>query len=690
MVLGLLIHLQSVTGITVNFWTKLLLALMVVVVLSFFERYPASLIAGKAGGVTLVLMFLTSASSLHVLQPGFTVLSAVQYLERLMLGNRALADWMNGLYYYALDYERYPFQGVNLFYIFFTLIFLTLAWMAFNTRRRLRGLLILPMLVMVLSWFQGYNVTPGFLVYFTGYIGYRFTSEGERGYTGVVIAGLVLMIGVGIYTVFPVDRSIEFLDKKFGEVSFLRSEYSRFSGGGFSFDDTIYEPLDNRLGGPVSLRRDKVFKVRSTHGGQIYLRGRVLTEYDGQKWSSTEAPFDNFYLDLAPTYGAESIEYDLEIFDFDLKTKTVFAPLGIKGIDIPPQILKRDPYGIIYLDRPVSDLSGGYRLSTLEHLPFRLNSGNEYYQLPDKYSPKVIELVQQLTNTRSAQGDIYAIRDYLLEIPYSLSPGIPLQGADFVEQFLFEEKKGYCTYFASAMVVMSRAAGIPARYVEGYLTPYRSNQDGDYIVSADRAHAWAEVYQNGVWMVIEATPVYVAETIETNGGTTTGESGEVAPEIPREQEGDIEVDIPVGEGTGTIGGTKVLIFGLSAGLVALLLAAGGIFIRLRDKRRYGTLENVRLADEIMTRLILRHGLTKWSFMTPRELIHYSAQADYNLDERKLTACVESAYYGTLRETETLLELAAFRDRLISSETSVIRKTKYWIWIHLKGERSTWT
>ncbi|MCR5147813.1 MAG: lasso peptide biosynthesis protein [Eubacterium sp.] len=79
-----------------------------------------------------------------------------------------------------------------------------------------------------------------------------------------------------------------------------------------------------------------------------------------------------------------------------------------------------------------------------------------------------------------------------------------LTGSDnYIEDFLFEVKKGYCVHYASAMVLMLRTEGIPARYVSGYYF----TDDGDTVMSSD-AHAWVEAYIRGVgWVTFEPTAI---------------------------------------------------------------------------------------------------------------------------------------------------------------------------------------
>jgi hypothetical protein len=75
-----------------------------------------------------------------------------------------------------------------------------------------------------------------------------------------------------------------------------------------------------------------------------------------------------------------------------------------------------------------------------------------------------------------------------------------------VEYFLFDSMKGYCTYYASAMTMMVRSLGIPARYVEGYALPAKPGSDGVYKVTNELAHAWVEVFFEGFgWVRFEPT-----------------------------------------------------------------------------------------------------------------------------------------------------------------------------------------
>ena len=130
-----------------------------------------------------------------------------------------------------------------------------------------------------------------------------------------------------------------------------------------------------------------------------------------------------------------------------------------------------------------------------------------YLALPQKVPDRVRALALELTATAATPYDrALAIETYLRQIPYSLDLPYPPANRDVVEYFLFDLKKGYCDYYASSMVVLARAAGIPARFVIGYApSPYDYNTY-QYIIREAEAHSWAQVYFPGYgWIDFEPT-----------------------------------------------------------------------------------------------------------------------------------------------------------------------------------------
>ena len=118
------------------------------------------------------------------------------------------------------------------------------------------------------------------------------------------------------------------------------------------------------------------------------------------------------------------------------------------------------------------------------------------------------EIIEGLENPYE-QAD--ALADFLHGHPdftYTTRPGPPPSDQDLVDFFLFDEEKGrtgYCQYYASAMVLMARSVGLPARVAVGF-APGERQEDGTYLVREANAHAWAEIYFPGYgWQIFEAT-----------------------------------------------------------------------------------------------------------------------------------------------------------------------------------------
>lgn len=144
---------------------------------------------------------------------------------------------------------------------------------------------------------------------------------------------------------------------------------------------------------------------------------------------------------------------------------------------------------------------------------------DSYLQLPDDFSGTVRMLSANITaGAATPYEKALAIDAYLATFPYDKEIKAPPAGTDGVEYFLTEQKSGFCTYFASAMVVMLRAADVPSRLVVGYLPGESGNRAGEYILRDRHYHAWPQVYFPGYgWINLEATPGSASSpvTVET-------------------------------------------------------------------------------------------------------------------------------------------------------------------------------
>lgn len=138
------------------------------------------------------------------------------------------------------------------------------------------------------------------------------------------------------------------------------------------------------------------------------------------------------------------------------------------------------------------------------------NTAMELYRtLPPEIPERVYELAASITSGETSDyGKAIAIENFFHSsgFRYDLSPPRLPYNKDINDYFLFESKRGFCVHFASAMVILARACGLPARYTEGFVCDEPIDQTGCYFVRANDAHAYPEVYIAGFgWMTFEPT-----------------------------------------------------------------------------------------------------------------------------------------------------------------------------------------
>jgi transglutaminase-like putative cysteine protease len=130
-----------------------------------------------------------------------------------------------------------------------------------------------------------------------------------------------------------------------------------------------------------------------------------------------------------------------------------------------------------------------------------------YLYLPESVPERVRALARELTGNAPTPYDrALAIETYLRTFPYTLDVEPPPRGQDITDHFLFTSQKGYCDYHASAMVVLARAAGLPARIVVGYTSGTYNLATAQYEIRQENAHSWPEIYFPGIgWVEFEPT-----------------------------------------------------------------------------------------------------------------------------------------------------------------------------------------
>lgn len=166
-------------------------------------------------------------------------------------------------------------------------------------------------------------------------------------------------------------------------------------------------------------------------------------------------------------------------------------------------------------------------------LSYPVEVTRHYLQLPSTLPDRVRDLAQRVTAgaaTPLAKADAiaaYLRRTYLYDLDAPPAPA----GSDSVDAFLFETRAGFCSHFASAMVVLLRAVDVPARVADGYASGSWDAQQRAYRVPVSAAHAWVEVYFPGYgWVEFEPTPAFRERTYALAPETDAAEP-EAAPAL---------------------------------------------------------------------------------------------------------------------------------------------------------------
>ncbi|WP_239337226.1 DUF3488 and transglutaminase-like domain-containing protein [Frankia sp. CiP3] len=154
--------------------------------------------------------------------------------------------------------------------------------------------------------------------------------------------------------------------------------------------------------------------------------------------------------------------------------------------------------------------------STPDPLPSQLTASPRTFpadikidtELPPGTDPRVEKLAREIAGTRvNAYQQALAIQKYLHDTTfiYDLN-GAPTAQDGALTEFLFKTRRGYCEQFASAMTVLLRTLGIPARVVIGFV-PGARQADGSYLITNRDAHAWPEAwFASAGWVSFEPTP----------------------------------------------------------------------------------------------------------------------------------------------------------------------------------------
>jgi hypothetical protein len=324
----------------------------------------------------------------------------------------------------------------------------------------------------------------------------------------------------------------------------------RFTGGymsGLNLQPTLISGFsdDVELGEIGQIKKSSQVVMRiSVEGGLdaargVHWRGIALTTFDGRRWyngphdPATVVPGSDAWFHLSPGEVAKRrpgrpLQYSVLLepiattaLFFVNQADSVrgkFNPDADSGfMSLRRSYLLEDPTGSVF--NPYHNFSRmEYEARSVLPAPPAAalrETGSDYsgpmretyLQLP-RLDPRIPQLAKQIIGRADNPYDkARAVENYLrAHYGYTLD----LTGApppDPLAYFLFEKRAGHCEYFASAMTVMLRSAGIPARIVNGFLTGEYNDVGGDFIVRASDAHSWVEVFfPTYGWLTFDPTP----------------------------------------------------------------------------------------------------------------------------------------------------------------------------------------
>ncbi|MFI6574692.1 transglutaminaseTgpA domain-containing protein [Nocardiopsis sp. NPDC050513] len=340
-------------------------------------------------------------------------------------------------------------------------------------------------------------------------------------------------------------------------------------------DTTTTHPLVS-LNRDLSSDSDRTVLTYTTDAEEPdYLRMYVLDEFDGVNWtmSPVGATRDTRMTDELPLPtgwtaepdGATSttrVSLDAEAPSMDFLP----VPYWPRSVDVSGEwYADPDSLMVFTTDAPRTGLSftveSATRTTSVDALADAGNARSvpdAFLDLPAGVDPRVEELTQAVT---SGAGSPYeralALQEFFRDgsFDYSLTPPPVPEGVDPLAHFLFEDQVGYCQQFAGTMAVMARQAGIPARVATGYTAGQRMG-DGRWAVSSGDAHAWPELYFEGVgWVRFEPTPDGAGgqgQGTATVPDYTSGESGGAPTDERTDPEGE-ESESPESEPSATAG-----------------------------------------------------------------------------------------------------------------------------------------
>lgn len=290
---------------------------------------------------------------------------------------------------------------------------------------------------------------------------------------------------------------------------------------------TIGFDRESQLG---SMRMNKITNAHETALRIVadvppgYLRGTAYERLVGSRWHAPPLRNEIFPSPLqppqVPTDMAGKFVFALrrmparrwqpfQIWPDAPLNDTIFAPLNTAVVDVPVKSLEMDEHSTAI----AADLQPAYGYTVFapygfEHEQLSDELRKRLSEVPEELESSLQELARQIFADRNTEREkVLAVEQYFrLQYEYSLDVQIP-EGHDPLTYFLTNRPAAHCEYFASGATMLLRLAGVPTRYVTGFLAS-EMNPVGSYWIVRNRdAHAWCEAYlADEGWRIVETTP----------------------------------------------------------------------------------------------------------------------------------------------------------------------------------------
>jgi len=288
---------------------------------------------------------------------------------------------------------------------------------------------------------------------------------------------------------------------------------ARFGGDYLADDDTIGFAPNIRVGSlNRTLKSDRV--IMRVEGQPVeYLRGAVLDRYDRRVWSSTRAESTvDVVTDAPPERTTTRVLLSRAALAARAQDPRWFLAEDACDVRTPSGKMKIDAHGTAHPDPPgnareieFARASTGRTCTTMLPSPAPPN-GNDV-AMAEKIRSELTPIALAWTRDAKTPAEaLAALARELSKMEYSLEPRRE-SNVDPVVEFLTRYRRGHCEYFASAMTLLARAIGIPARVVVGFRVDEVNPFTGASVVRDRNAHSWVEAWTGQRWESFDPTPI---------------------------------------------------------------------------------------------------------------------------------------------------------------------------------------